>query len=82
MNEVEYIFCKNIELYKKYKNTVPLEKRRQLKLLILVFQNHRRISFNILARMIDYYFVFTYPDIILRNTPRKRSGRHFVRNQE
>ena len=53
MNEVEYIFCKNIELYKKYKNTVPLEKRRQLKLLILVFQNHRRISFNILARMID-----------------------------
>ena len=69
---------------------VPLEKRRQLKLLILVFQNQRRkslfrrkklllilkilwtrrkILFNILARLIDQYVVFTYKETVLRKIP-------------
>ena len=34
-----------------------------------------------LARLIDQYVVFTYTDRILRNAPRKRSCRRFVRNQ-
>ena len=83
-------FIKNIKIM------VPLEKRSQLKLLILVFQNQRRKSllpilkilltrrnvlFNILARLIDQYIVFTYTETMLRNAPRKRSCRRFVRNQ-
>ena len=79
---------------------IPLEKRRQLKLLILVLQNQRRkslfrqkklllilkilwtrrkILINILARLIDQYVAFTYTETMLRNTPRNRSCRRFVR---
>ena len=37
-----YMLCKKIELQKNIKNMVLLEKRRLLKLLILVFQNQIR----------------------------------------
>ena len=81
---------------------VPLEKRRELKLLILVFQNQIRESlfrqkktfidvkdFTDQKEIIWYtseigwsiYVVFTYIKTMLRNVPRKRSCRCFVRSK-
>ena len=42
MNEVEYIFCKNIELYKKYKNTVPLEKKEATEIINFGFSKPQK----------------------------------------
>ena len=41
----------------------------------------REILFNILARLIDRYVPFTYTETMLRNAPRKRLRRRFVRIQ-
>ena len=41
---IVYAFFKNVERHENIKNMVPFEKRRQLKLLILVFQNQIRKS--------------------------------------
>ena len=41
---IVYAFFKNVERHENIKNMVPFEKKRQLKLLILVFQNQIRKS--------------------------------------
>ena len=46
-----------------------------------ILLTRRKILFNILAKLIDLYVVFTDTDTIFRNAYRKRSCRRFVRNQ-
>ena len=54
---------------------------KKLLLILKILWTRRKILFNILARLIDQYVAFTYTEAMLRNVPRKRSCRRFVRNQ-
>ena len=56
-----------------------ISSKKNLLLILKILLTRRKILFNILARLIDQYVVFTYTET---NAPRKRSCRCFVRNQE
>ena len=55
--------------------------KKKLLLILWILLTKRKILFNILVGLIDQYVIFTYTETMLKNDPRKRSCRRFVRNQ-
>ena len=100
---LRYMFFKNTELHKKYKEHGPFRKqqvtelinfrfskpvkgkfissKKKLLLILQILLTKRKILFNVLVGLIDQYVIFTYTETMLKNDPRKRSCRRFVRNQ-